>query len=103
MNAIHRAGVHAHCAGITLIDVQFDPAVPGQSVVGTRRDTFVIFARQAYLNGWYFRPFTVNFYPRTFGRHFSKMRHGTDGHANFTFGTQRALDFEHFILGERIV
>jgi hypothetical protein len=31
------------------------------------------------------------------------MRHGADSHANFTFGTQRALYFEHFILGERIL
>jgi len=56
MDSLHRTGVHANRAAITLVLIQLNPVFPGQSSVGAGRDTLMILAGQAHSDDRRFRP-----------------------------------------------
>ena len=86
MNAVYRAGLYTCPAAVTALFIQLNPVVPGQGVMRTGRDAFVVWTGQTYFNCRYLRPFSVHQNSGTFGGILSKMGPRTDDHANLTLG-----------------
>ena len=91
MNAVYRAGLYTCTAAVTTLSIQLNPVFPGQGVMRTGRDTFVVWTRQTDVYSRYFRPFCVHLNPGAFGGIFSKMGPRTDDHAYLTFGAEGAI------------
>jgi hypothetical protein len=88
LNTVYRTGFYTGTAAVTAFFIQLDPVFPGQGIMRTGRDTFVVWTRQTYFYGWYFRPFGVHENPGALGGIFSKMGPRADEHANLAFSAK---------------
>ena len=78
-------------AAVTAIFIQLNPVFPGQGVMRTGRDAFVVWTRQTHFDSRYCRPFGVHKNSGAFGGVFSKMGPRADHHADLTFSAQGAI------------
>ena len=93
LNAVDRAGAHAHGAAVAAILIQMNPVLPRQGLVRTGRDTLVVFTCQTDGDDRGFGPIGFDLDPGPFGGIFPEMAPRTDGHADLTFSAKRALEF----------
>ena len=86
MNTVNRTGLYTGTAAVTALFIQLNPIFPGQGIMRTGCDAFVVWTCQTYFNCRYLRPFSVHQNPRAFGGILSKMGPRTDDHANLALG-----------------